>query len=100
MVEAEMARVLLVACSGGEPKLNQNLSDAIKESGEKWWHYLDSVWLIKTDKSANDVGKELSAIVKADPKRANLLVVEVRGFAQGWLSSKAWEWINTHVPRN
>ena len=90
-------RVLLVAHSSIAAKpLHEKLSNAIKESGEKWWHYLDSVWLVKTDKSSHDVGMALRDAIGSS--RTNILVIEVIGFAQGALPEKAWDWINENVP--
>lgn len=91
-------RVLLVAYSVTGPKEQYSkFFEAIKECGEKWWHYLDSLWLIKTDKSANEVGEKLADTLEAKGQD-NVLVIEVIGHAQGWLPPSAWSWINEHVP--
>ena len=92
-------RVLLIAYSVKGPKANyENLFETIKKSGEKYWHYLDSVWLIKTDKSADEVGRTLGGLLGSD-REDHVLVIEVTGRAQGMLPSTAWDWINEHVPQ-
>ena len=92
-----MMRVLLIAYSlKGSKDSYTKLFQTIKESGEKWWHFLDSVWLIKTDKSASEVGHALADIVKGN-SGDHVFVIEVTGRSQGWLPSKAWEWINENV---
>ena len=95
-----MMRVLLIAYTLTGPKAKYTeFFDKIKESAEKWWHYLDSVWLVKTDKSANEIGNELGNILKNNDPKDHVLVIEVVGFAQGLLTRAAWDWINQHVEK-
>ena len=62
----------------------------------KWWHFLDSTWLIATEESPSQVYKRLvSTITQKD----RLLIIEVRNNAQGWLPKEAWDWINQNVQR-
>jgi len=66
------------------------ITSTIQNSGN-WWHYLTSTWLLDTEKTADEVGRALSAhMTQVD----RLLVVELKGNYQGWLEPKAWEWIN------
>ena len=86
--------VLLVAHSPAQTKSDYlRLQDAIRSSGTKWWHYLDSVWFIATDKTVEQVGRELPKIYDG-----LVLVIEVARPAQGMLPEEAWGWINDNVP--
>jgi hypothetical protein len=58
-----------------------------------WAHYMDSTWLIDTEKSPKELSQELIPHIYKDDR---FLVTElVRGY-QGWLPSKAWDWIKRH----
>ena len=66
------------------------LHNAIKSAGT-WWHHLENVWIIQTDKSAEDWAKKLyKHITKSD----HLLVVRVDREMHGWLPERAWEWLD------
>lgn len=72
------------------------LYDAIKASG-KWWHYLDSTWIVVTNEDANQIWKRLASTID---KNDYLLVIEVLDNVQGWLPKDAWNWIHENVPKS
>jgi hypothetical protein len=56
-----------------------------------WWHHLQNCYLIKSHHSAS----EISNALPRDMRDNGFLVVEVDlRHHDGWLSDKAWEWIN------
>lgn len=70
------------------------LYEAIKKCGSNWWHYLESTWIVATDISVNECVKRLRQTMDDND---NLLVVNITGQErQGWLPSKAWDWIKQH----
>lgn len=71
------------------------LYEAIKNSG-KWWHYLDSTWIIATNENASQIWTRLANHID---KNDYLLVIEVVDNVQGWLPKDAWQWIRTNVPK-
>ena len=50
------------------------LIEAIKDFGT-WWHCLDSVWIVKTNKSVGEVSDILSSAIDNNDK---LLVVDIK----------------------
>ena len=70
------------------------LYEAIKATG-KWWHYLDSTWIVVTTETAGEIWRRLSTHVD---KNDYLLIIEITNNAQGWLPKEAWEWIHANVP--
>lgn len=65
--------------------------EAIKTNANGWWHYLESVWIVNTDLSADAFAKKLFPhMTKSD----RLLVVRVTREHQGWLTEDAWNWLN------
>ena len=66
----------------------------IKRSG-KWWHYLDSTWIVITAETAKQIWNRLEKHVD---KNDSMLIIEVRDNVQGWLPEDAWKWIHANVP--
>lgn len=71
-----------------------SMYEAIKK-GRTWWHYLESVWIIITSESPEQIWNTLSNNMD---KNDYLLVIEVRDNVQGWLPKDAWDWIHKNVP--
>jgi len=72
----------------------ESLYEAIKQSG-KWWHYLESTWLVITDKTSQEIWASLAQTID---KNDLLLIIEIRKDCYGWLPAEAWDWINENVP--
>lgn len=70
------------------------LYKAIKQSG-KWWHYLDSTWIVITQEDAGQIWNRLAQHID---KNDYMLIIEVRDNVQGWLPKDAWDWIHANVP--
>jgi len=70
------------------------LYEAIKASG-KWWHYLDSTWIVITNETSQQIWERLE---KSVDKNDFVLIIEVKRNSFGWLPKDAWDWINTNVP--
>lgn len=64
------------------------------KSSPKWWHYLESTWLIATLESPVQLYNRLVPTITNNDR---LLIIEVRNNAQGWLPKDAWQWINENV---
>jgi hypothetical protein len=71
-----------------------NLYSAIKQCG-KWWHYLESTWLIITSETSQQIWTRL---VPHLDKSDFILIIEVRNDCHGWLPKDAWDWITENVP--
>ena len=61
----------------------------------RWWHYLQSTWLVSTEESASQLYNRLSAHLDSDD---SILIIEAGNHAQGWLPKDAWEWIHKEIP--
>ena len=63
----------------------------IIKSANKWWHYLESTWLIKTNDSVDSWNDKLKVAID---KNDRLLIVNItKQKRQGWLPTEAWDWI-------
>ena len=70
------------------------LIEALQSEG-KWWHFLESTWLVSTDETSSELYKRL---LPALTRKDCILIIEVPNNAQGWLPREAWDWIRNNVP--
>jgi hypothetical protein len=71
------------------------LIEAIKSVGGKWWHYLDSTWVVKSDKSATGIRDALKPHVDSGDE---LLVVALTGVG-AWVGfdEKGSSWLKENL---
>ncbi len=64
----------------------------------KWWHYIKSSYLIKTDLSAKDLSAHVRATFDACkiPNTHLVLAVDLKQ-RQGMLTPDAWKWIRENA---
>ena len=73
-----------------------SLYEAIK-SYKDWQHPLESVWLVSTMDSADDIYNRVKPTMDGNDL---LFISELQvKHRQGWLAKSCWEWINTHIFR-
>ena len=86
-----MAKILLVAYDLKITTDETCVIKAIQTVGDKWWHFLPTVWLVNTEKSAAEVARIIYPVMT---KSDRLFVIEMQGRGDGWMPSEAWGWIN------
>ncbi len=86
--------VLLVSYDLKKPgKDYSDLYQTLKKA-KKWWHYLDSTWLLVTDLSPK---AWLEKIKPAIDENDFVLIIQVTNNYSGWLPKEAWEWIRDNI---
>jgi hypothetical protein len=91
-----MNRVYIISYDLKVPGKDYGGLYAALKSSTKWWHYLESSWLIYTTETTQALWDRLASyITKGD----RLLIIEVRDNCQGWLPKDAWDWIHQHTPK-
>ena len=91
-----MSKIYLVAYDfRGSPDNYSDLFDELQES-RRWWHWIDSVWLLRTEESAEEIYERLEPYLDND---ISLFITDIGNDHQGWLPGKAWKWIRKHVDR-
>jgi len=71
---------LLIGYDLNNQKNYDGLIESIKSLG-KWWHYLDSTWLVVTTQTPKEVRDRLNAYLDSDDE---LLVIDVTGRSRAW----------------
>ncbi len=73
------------------PKADYEPLISILKSFTKWWHYLDSMWLVTSSETAQQVYKRLAGAIKQGD---NMIILDVTSSAYyGILPPAAWTWI-------
>lgn len=67
------------------------LYEAIKNCGSDWWHYMESVWIVKTTISPQECFNRIREII-TDGDRCFIVDITKQP-RQGWLPTNAWNWI-------
>jgi len=77
-------------------KPGQNYDDLYEElkSFGGYWHYLDSIWLVSTDLSADQMSERMKIHTDANDF---FLIIRVVADYQGWLPKEAWDWIHQNI---
>lgn len=71
------------------------LFKAIK-ADSKWWHYLESVWIVQSDRDADQLFESLQPHL--GPKDRILIApLRAEDHLQGWLPEKAWAWLEKNL---
>lgn len=73
----------------------EGVYNAIKQSG-KWWHFLESTWLVATNETSQQIWARLQPHLDQNDF---VLIIEVKNDKFGWLPKQAWDWIDENVPR-
>lgn len=60
-----------------------NLVQAIQSMGA-WWHHLETVWIVRSEKTPEEIRGALKVYVSADDQ---LLVLEISGDRAGWVGA-------------
>jgi hypothetical protein len=78
-----------------EKKNRDQLMDAIKAVGHSYWHFLDSTWLVVTDKTAAEIRDALKDYIDGGEE---LLVAELTGkWASRGFNAKATDWLRSNL---
>jgi hypothetical protein len=66
----------------------------VLKSADSWWHYLESTWMLYSNE---DIGAWNGRIRSVLDENDRFIIMDVTGKQRnGWLQSKAWEWIRKH----
>lgn len=89
-------RTMLVAYDLNRPGQNYpRLYEALK-AVPRWWHYLDSTWLLRTQESAAELRNRLRPHIDASDE---LLVIDVTSPEAAWsgFDEQASQWIRDYL---
>jgi hypothetical protein len=78
-------------------KAYDDLVGAIQSLGA-WWHHLETVWMVRSDRTPDQIREQLQRYIGADDQ---LLVLDVTGMKTGWagINDVGSEWLREYVVR-
>lgn len=78
----------------GNNKDYQGLINAIKEE-TNWWHYLESFWMVNTEKSVQELTYKLIQYLDEDDR---LLIIDTyTNNYNGFMPQRAFDWIEKRI---
>lgn len=77
-------------------KSGKNYSDLYEtlKKASRWWHYLESCWLLQTALSPQEWFDKIKPHIDDND---NVLIIEVKADYHGWLPKTAWNWIGDNI---
>ena len=74
-----------------------DLAEAIQSLGA-WWHHLETVWIVRSDKTPSEIRDKLATRIGADDQ---LLVVDITGIPAEWagINDAGSAWLKGHLNR-
>jgi len=68
--------------------------DEIKSLSSRWWHRLDSTWLVRTTLTATQVRDRVWAVMDSNDE---LLVINVTGDSWAAKGFSSYQWLNDNM---
>lgn len=65
------------------------------KSSYKWWHFLNSTWIVLRYEALIELSPKLRSLIYQNDR---LLILPAKGPGDGWLPKEAWSWISENVP--
>lgn len=86
--------ILLITYDLKKPGKDYTALHNVIKTAPKWWHYLESTWIIQTYESVDIWNSRLTKVLDQND---HLLIIDItKSPRQGWLPKEAWDWIRTN----
>jgi hypothetical protein len=89
---------ILVACDIHTQHGRDDLAEVIQSLGA-WWHHLETVWIVRSDKTPQEIRDKLAAHISADDQ---LLVIDITRAGAEWagLNEAGSLWLKANIDRD
>ena len=91
---------ILIACDihSKQPSEYDDLTEAIRSLGA-WWHHLETVWIVRSDKTPGEVRDKLATFIGADDQ---IFVADITGIPAEWtgINEAGSNWLKGHINRD
>jgi hypothetical protein len=100
LLKQDHLSTILIACDihSEQPSGRDDLAEAIQSLGA-WWHHLESVWIVRSDKTPSEIRDKLARQVGADDQ---IFVADITGIPAEWagINEAGSNWLKGHVNRD
>src|ERR1700733_397781 len=90
---------ILIACDihSKQPSEYNDLAEAIQSLGA-WWHHLETVWIVRSDKTPGEIRDQLARFIGADDQ---IFVADITGIPAEWVgvNEAGTIWLKGHLNR-
>ena len=96
LMEAGVASILIAYdIHPAEGPAHDDIAHAIRSLGA-WWHHLETVWIVRSERTPEEIRDTLKMYIGADDQ---LLVLDVSGDRAGWagISDAGSEWLKKNI---
>ena len=96
LIEAGMASILIAYdIHPAEGPAHDDIAHAIRSLGA-WWHHLETVWIVRSEKTPEEIRDTLKQYIGADDQ---LLVINVSGDKAAWtgVSDAGSKWLRQNI---
>jgi hypothetical protein len=98
-MEAERAATLLIACDihPAQGAAYDDFVAAIQSLGA-WWHHLETVWIVRSDKTPETIRDGLKSYIGVDDQ---VLILDITGDEAGWagINQAGSNWLKENIGR-
>ena len=100
VLKQEHVATILIACDVHQTQSSSydDLVEAIQALGA-WWHHLETVWVVRSDKTLREIRDSLAAHIGVDDQ---ILVVDITGVGAEWagLNEAGSSWLRGNIKRD
>jgi hypothetical protein len=81
-----------------QPSGRNDLAEAIRSLGA-WWHHLETVWIVRSDKTPGEIREKLTLQIGADDQ---IFVADITGAPAEWagINEAGSNWLKGHINRD
>jgi hypothetical protein len=99
LLKQDHLSTILIACDihSNQPPGYEKLVEAIQLLGA-WWHHLEAVWIVRSDKTPGEIRDKLATYIGADDQ---LFVADITGISAEWagINEAGSIWLRAHINR-
>jgi hypothetical protein len=99
LLKQDHLSTILIACDihSKQPSGYDDLSEAIQSLGA-WWHHLETVWIVRSDKTPGEIRDRLATQIGADDQ---IFVADITGIPAEWsgINEAGSIWLKGHMNR-
>jgi hypothetical protein len=95
IISPDQAHVVILDAPSAEQR--EQVHEAVKANAAAWWHHLPDVWIVLSDKDAND-WRDL--VREAATPKLNVLVLKLpprRGFRWSYYNIPGGDWLSKNL---
>jgi hypothetical protein len=100
LLKQDHLSTILIACDihSEQPSGRNDLAEAIQSLGA-WWHHLETVWIVRSDKTPSEIRDKLACQIGADDQ---IFVADITSIPAEWagINEAGSNWLKGYINRD